>query len=388
MRDFLDIHEASLRKSGEELCGDQVRIARTPGRTIAVLSDGLGSGVKASILASLTSTIILTMLKRDAPMDEVISTVIGTLPVCKVRQIAYATFTVVEVSHPGLGFRVLNFDNPPPILLKAGHPAPIAGRTERIADREVTLHEGRLERGDLLLALSDGVLHAGLGATMNFGWGRDNVIRHLEQTLLLHGTTGGARGIVGKLLAETNRLYRAKPGDDATLVGFFVRARKSLCVFTGPPLSGEDDRSTCDRLLAFDGRKVVCGGTTANIVGNHLGIEIESDLSTLRRDIPPVGFAPGVDLLTEGILTTARALDMMRRANGDPQRLPADRNGAAMLAREFLEADYIEFLIGQSISEYYQNPLLPRNMSIRVNLMKEVVQFLRESRKEVVVEYV
>ena len=386
MHDFLDIHDSSLFRHGEELCGDQVRLVQAGDRTIAILSDGLGSGVKACILATLTSQIIATMLGAEAPLDEVLSTVIGTLPMCKVREIAYATFTVVEVKQPTLEVRVINFDNPPILYLKAGHPAKLQHRVEKILDRDVIISEGRLERGDFLAALSDGVLHAGLGGAMNFGWGRDNVLKFTEQTML--HTTGSARAIVTKVLNEVNRLYHDEPGDDATILGVYVRARKSLMVFTGPPLKEEDDHAACDRLFAFAGRRVVCGGTTTNIVGDYLGKTIEADISTMRRDLPPVGYVKDVDLLTEGILTMARTLEIMREAKGDVTRLPEDKNGAVLLATELLEADYIEFLVGQSISEYYQNPLLPRNISIRVSLVKEVVEFLREVRKEVAVDYI
>ena len=234
-------------------------------------------------------------------------------------------------------------------------------------------------------ALTDGVLHAGLCEMMYFGWGRENVLKFTEQTMLHN--PGSARGIVTKILGEVNRLYHNEPGDDATVMGFYIRARKSLMVFTGPPLSEEDDVKACDQLFAFSGRRVVCGGTTTNIVGDYLNETIEADISTLRRDLPPVGFVKGVDLLTEGILTMARTLEIMRAAHGDIARLPEDRNGAVLLARELLDADYLEFLVGQSISEYYQNPLLPKNISIRVSLVKDVVEFLREIRKEVVVNY-
>ena len=70
--DFYDVYTASLNRQGEELCGDQVKILRTADRTLVVLSDGLGSGVKASILATLTTEIIMTMLRESVPLKEII----------------------------------------------------------------------------------------------------------------------------------------------------------------------------------------------------------------------------------------------------------------------------------------------------------------------------
>ncbi len=382
---FLDIWYASVNKSGEELCGDKVKVVKTEHKTIVVLSDGLGSGVKANILATLTAEIIVTMLRADVPLKEVISTVIGTLPVCRERKIAYATFTAIEIDHVTNHFKIINFDNPPTFYFHRSQRVPLNRTLETIAGKPIYITEGQLERGDFIGVGSDGILHAGVGNIWNFGWGWENVAGYVEQ--LLRRSASRARPVVQGLVTKTQSLYGRQVGDDATFVGIYARERHSLMVFTGPPLDENTDDYQAQRLLDFDGRKVVCGGTTGNILETYLGEVIEIDLSTLREDVPPIGRLSQIDLLTEGIITMSHALDYMRACRGDELQLPRDRNGATLLARELLRADSVFFLVGQKINEFYQNPLLPRNLSIRKHLVQEIAQFLQEHHKEVKVEF-
>jgi len=382
---FLDIYDLSLNKKGEELCGDQVKFIKTKDKTTIVLSDGLGSGVKANILATLTTEILITMLNADLPLTEVIETVIGTLPICSVRKIAYATFTIIRINHKTNKFKVINFDNPPIFHFRKGKPVPVETRTEKILEKDIVISEGHLERGDFLGAISDGVLYAGLGAVLNFGWGWENIAKYIESLYIRDTYT--ARNIVRKVIGETHNLYQGKIGDDATFVGVCVRKRNELMIFTGPPLDQRHDQVYVERLLNFEGRKVICGGTTGNIVGKYLGEEVEMDIATMRPDLPPIGKLSQIDLVTEGILTISKSLEILKKCKCDIDRLPTDRNGAALLAKEILMADSVLFLVGQKINEFYQNPLLPKNISIRRNLVEEVVKYLQNHKKEVQLEY-
>lgn len=385
MDNFLDIYDLSLNKKGEELCGDKVKFRKTEDKTTIVLSDGLGSGVKANILATLTTEILITMLNADVPLEEVIKTVIGTLPICQVRKIAYATFTIIQINHHSNQFKVINFDNPPIFYFKKGNLVQLETQTEKILERKITVTEGYLEKGDFLGAISDGVLYAGLGVALNFGWGWENIATYI-QGLFIH-QTHTARNIVQKVIAQTHTLYHDKIGDDATFVGVYVRKRNPLMIFTGPPLDEKKDIVYIERLLNFEGRKVVCGGTTGNIVAHFLGETIEMDISTMRKELPPIGKLSQIDLVTEGILTISKCLEVLKQCSCDVSRLSHDQNGAVLLAREILEADSILFLVGQKINEFYQNPLLPKNISIRRSLVEELVKFLRDRQKEVQIEY-
>ena len=382
---YYDPQFVSLNHHGEELCGDQVKILRTPDKLILVLSDGLGSGVKANILARLTAEILVTMFRERVALPDVLETVIATLPTCQVRHIAYAAFVVAEVDLATGRFRLINFDCPPPFLLRAGRQLPLAPRPEVICGRKIHFSDGVLELGDFLGLLSDGVMYAGMGVTMNFGWGREQVGAYLEE--LTKGRPASAGAIVRRLMKKTMGLYGGQPGDDATFAGILVRKPNRLMVFTGPPADPALDEHCVDRLINYDGRKVVCGGTTGNIVAEHLGEMVRLDLGTLREDVPPIGTLPDVDLMTEGVLTLARTLRLLKDSGGQPARVPVDRNGAALLSRELLQADEIFILAGEKVNPYYQNPLLPRNISIRHNLLEQLVETLTACQKHVTIEW-
>jgi hypothetical protein len=382
---FLDIYDLSLKKKGEELCGDTFKALRTPCKTIVVLSDGLGSGVKANILATMTTEIILTLLSQEIPLEEVIKTIIGTLPVCKIRKIAYSTFTIVEINNQDFTFSVSNFDNPPILYFRRGKLFTPEKQQQKILNKTITRWEGKLETGDFLGMMSDGVLYAGMGKVHNFGWGWENISKFMEGLFITQRPM--ARDLVYQVISKTHSLYSGEIGDDATFAGIYVRPRTALMIFTGPPMNKAMDDYYVNQLLQFPGRKVVCGGTTANIVSRVTGNPVETDISSMRRDVPPIGRMDKLDLLTEGILTISKALEYLRSSQCDISRLPVDNNGAVLFSRELLNADYIYFLVGQRMNEFYQNPRLPETISIRKNLIKELADLLQERNKEVVVEY-
>jgi len=382
---FLDISELSLKKHGESVCGDQVRTARTPDKTIVVLSDGLGSGVKASILATLTTEIIIRMLKADVGLADVVETVVGTLPVCRVRKIAYSTFVVMEILHADHSYKIVNFDSPETMFFRRDRLIRPERRTTRIHDKDIFVSQGCLEQGDFICLISDGILHAGLGVKMNFGWGWDNVAEHVEQRLTDRPQC--AWEVTRNVLAQTHSLYGGKPGDDASIVGILVRRRNRLVIFTGPPLERATESAIVERFLESQGRKVVCGGTTGNIVARHVGGEVQVDMKTVTPEVPPIGELPRVDLLTEGIITMSKMLELLEICDFNAAALPSRRDGAVLLAREILNADVIHFIVGQSINEFYQNPDLSKHISIRKNLIREIVFALNQHGKEVTVEY-
>ena len=385
MSSFLDIHQVSLNKSGEELCGDQVRVVKLPEATHIILSDGLGSGVKANILATLTSQIIATLLKQQVSLSEIIDTVISTLPIDKERRIAYATFSILTIEHNNHNFRVINFDNPFPIFIHRNRLTELEITTEKISGKIITTCQGRLGMGDFIGLLSDGILHSSPGNKVDLGWDWQAVGKYVES--LFDGRVFSAHNVVNSLMTITKQRYEYEPADDTTFVGLLRRARNTLMVFTGPPLDTGFDYIPVERFLDFPGRKVICGGSTANMIASFLKTKVKTDLSSQTEAIPPIGSLPGIDLVTEGIFTLSGVLEALKLSQGEADRLEAGHNGVYLLALELLNADAIEFIVGQSINPAYQNPLLPKNISIRRYLVEKIVEQLVNFNKDVTVDY-
>lgn len=385
MESFLDIYQISLNKHKEELCGDQVRVIKRPTSTTIILSDGLGSGVKANILSTMTAEIIATMLREAIDLREVIDTVIRTLPIDKERRIAYATFSVLIIDHTDYSFQTINFDNPEPFFVKNGKVQRMEVKKEKILGKMISQSGGKLEMGDFIGLISDGVLYAGLGTTMNLGWGWEKIAAYMED-VFTHRIFA-AHSVVNSVMTVTNQLYHHKPGDDATFVGLLRRKRNTLMIFTGPPLDNGFDHVPVERFLTSDARKVICGGTTANIVASFMKAQVETDLSSMTDIYPAIGRLPGINLVTEGILTLSGVLEELEKSGGRPEKLTPGHNGVYLLTHELLAADEIIFLVGQSINPVYQNPLLPRNISIRRYLVTRIAELLTKYNKDIQIDY-
>ncbi|TYP55432.1 stage II sporulation protein E [Thermosediminibacter litoriperuensis] len=231
MKVFAEVFTKSLTKKGEELCGDSVEVVQSEDGIIAVMADGLGSGVKASILSTLTVRIASTMIKNRASIEEVVKTIINTLPVCRVRQLAYSTFSILEIDDDGKG-RLFEFDNPAVIYLRDGRVMGLPCRELKVENRRILEYRFEALPGDKVFLVSDGVIHAGVGGILNLGWQWSNVAEYLQR---LDKRGCFAAEMVDQLIRTCSHLYFDSPGDDTTVVGVGIRKPEPLTVLVGPP---------------------------------------------------------------------------------------------------------------------------------------------------------
>lgn len=378
----MEVAQAQIRKQGEELCGDKVDWVKKGNSTIIAWSDGLGSGVKASILSTLTSKIIVSMLEREASLEEVVETLAQTLPVCRVRKIAYSTFSAVYIL-PGGDTYLAEFDNPPIFWIRKGRLMQPERRERQIGERKVLEANLRIQRGDWLIGVTDGVVHAGIGGVWNLGWRWEKIASFLETTV---NDNLDAATLAEKVIETTDKLYRGAPGDDATCVAAKVRLTERLILWAGPPEDNRLDPEIVQRIVQFPGKKVICGGTTANIAARTMGKKIEVDLSSFERDIPPVGRLEGVDLVTEGILTLSSALKRLR-SGVSLEDVFYQKDGVSQLLKYLLAADEIDVIGGRAINPAHQNPRLSGELSLKARVLEEIVLELSKRGKVVNLEF-
>ncbi|AZR74927.1 serine/threonine protein phosphatase [Anoxybacter fermentans] len=370
-----------MSRYGEELCGDHVEVLKKEDGTILVLSDGLGSGVKANILATLTTKIAIGLIEKNLPLEEIIETIIETLPICEVREIAYSTLAVLKIYNDGRAY-LIELDSPPAFFLKQGKVQPLYMKERRIKGKLIKEAHFKLELGDYIFLTSDGIIHAGIGGLMDFGLGWDGVANHLEE-LAAEGLS--LNRMVEKMIKICEAYYLMEPGDDFTIIGARLRKPRYLTIMTGPPINPSDDFIMSRRLLEARGKKVICGGTTAQIFARETGCELECTFNYVDPDVPPISFIEGVDLVTEGLLTLNRTLEYLQRP-GDSE-MPLGKDGASLLARELLESDEIHFLVGRAVNEAHQNLDLPVNLGIRTQVIKRLVNTLKGLNKKVKIEW-
>ncbi len=385
MKLFVENGYSSVNKAGEELCGDNVAISRNGDYTTMVLADGMGSGVKANILSILTSKILCTMVANEIGLEECIETVIQTLPVCKVRQVAYSTFSVVHVNSSGKG-TLLEFDNPAAIYYHRGKCEDFDREKLVVSGKEVYRTDLNLERDDAVILMSDGTVHAGVGMLLNLGWQRSNIKEYMDREIKPYMS---ARAIACTLTKACNDLYMDSPGDDTTAAAVKLREELNVNVMVGPPLDRENAGKCVDRFMEGAGKKVVCGGTTSHIVAERLNRELVPSMEFPDKDIPPIASIEGIDLVTEGVLTLRRLNELAVRylsVNDLSPKHTDKRDGASLLANIlFEEATHVNFFVGQSVNAAHQG--LPIDTTMKLKLVENVAAGLRKMGKSVSIFY-
>ena len=383
-----DIGYKSINHVGEQLCGDHVDIVEQgDGSSVIVLADGLGSGVKASILSTLTSKIISTMLAEGLPIEECVSAIAATLPVCSVRGVAYSTFTIIHLLDNETA-ELIQYDNPQVILIRNEKNYEYPRTEMNIDGKKIYKSVIKLQENDIFIAMSDGCPHAGIGMSYNFGWKREDIASFME-TMSVAGYT--AKTLSTILIDEVNRLYGGKPGDDATACIVRIRKRVPMNMLFGPP-SNRDD---CNRMMSLffskEGKHIVCGGTTSSIAAKYLGKPLKPTLSFERSDVPPIAEIEGVDLVTEGVITVNKVVEYAKdylEGNALYEQWSMQRDGASLIARLlFEEATDINFYVGRAVNPAHQNPDLPINFNIKMNLVEELSGCLKKMGKRIKVSY-
>lgn len=382
-----DIGFKSINHTGEQLCGDHVDIAEQgDGSTVIVLADGLGSGVKASILSTLTSKIISTMLAAGLSLEECVETIAATLPVCSVRGVAYSTFTILRIIQNRTA-EVIQYDNPHVILLRDGANWEYPRQEMSIGGKQIYRSVIRLQENDVFIAMSDGCPHAGIGVGYNFGWKREDIISYME-AMNLCGYS--AKLLSTMLVDECDRLYGGKPGDDATSCVVRMRRRVPMNMLFGPPGNRDDTDRMMSLFFAKEGKHIICGGTTSSLAAKWLNKPLRPSLN-YEGDIPPIAKLEGVDLVTEGVITVNRVVQYAQDFIGDNtcyDEWSNHKDGASLISQLlFEEATDINFYVGRAINPAHQNPDLPINFSIKMNLVQELSAALQKMGKRIKVSY-
>lgn len=389
-----DVGWKSLNKHGEMLCGDRVEVVDDGNSMVIVLADGLGSGVKANILSTLTAKIISTMISRDMSLENCVATIVATLPVCEVRRIAYSTFTIIRISsRPNAPNKpeaeIIQYDNPMVMLLRGGKRVDYPKTSEVIDEKQIFKSRISLQENDTLIAMSDGVVHAGMGKRLSFGWQWENVAHYVESKYLGDYT---AKTLTSIITDECAALYDDKPGDDTTVCTAKIRRRKPVNLLLGPPMDVKDDVKMLSLFFSKEGKHIVCGGTTSSIAAKFLGKELKVSFSGyVDPSIPPTAEIEGIDLATEGVVTMSRVLEYSKDYLTQNDRYVdwiTGQDGASLLARMlFEESTDINFFVGRAFNAAHQNPKLPIGFNIKMHLVNELSESLRKMGKRIKVSY-
>jgi hypothetical protein len=389
---FIEVNSQQRSYDGQRICGDVFlyRYIKEENRVIAVLSDGMGHGVKANILATLTATMALNFTREHKEVDRIAEIIMNTLPVCSERKVSYSTFTIIDIENSGR-VNILEYDNPLTIILRGN-------QLFDPAWKKVILDKGKNagkvlktctfipEKEDRIVFCSDGVSQSGMGSdSYPFGWERDNVASYTA-SLVTSEASISAIVLAGKVvtMAHKNDSYKAR--DDISCATIYFREPRKLLVCTGPPYEKEKDKELAGKVKTYKGKVILCGGTTADIVARELNRRIVDELIFEDPELPPESFLEGIDLVTEGILTLQKVNEILKTYNNSVRlgKGPADK-----IVRLVMESDEIHFIIGTRINIAHQDPNLPVELEIRRTVVKRIARLLEEKwLKKVSFEYI
>lgn len=383
-----DIGWMSLNKHGEQLCGDHVDIVpQSENSTVVVLADGMGSGVKANILSTLTSKIISTMMAEGMHVEDCVETIASTLPICAVRNVAYSTFTIIRIIENEEA-EIIQYDNPFVVLLRDGKNWEYPRESVEIGGKTIYKTRIPIQEDDTFIAFSDGAIHAGIGMSLNFGWEREDIIDYLE---MMYDKSYTAKTLNTILLDECNKLYGGSPGDDTTAVAIKVRERRRVNLMIGPPSKPEDLGRMHEAFFAESGKRIVCGGTTSTLAAQYLNKPVIAQLDYLDSEIPPIAKVEGLDLVTEGVITMSKVVEYAKDYLEENQKYSQwgyKRDGASLISRMlFEEATDVNFFVGRAINPAHQNPNLPITFNIKMQLVESLCDCLKKMGKRVKVTY-
>ena len=378
----------SLIKHGEQLCGDHVEVVEQGENSfVMVLADGLGSGVKANILAMLTSKIISTMMAAGLGIEDCVETIASTLPVCEVRKVAYSTFTIIRIVDNEEA-EIIQYDNPHVIFLRDGKNEEYDKTLTEIGGKQIYKSKISLQENDVFIAMSDGAIYAGVGKTMNFGWQREHIVEFMEK---LYDSEYTAKTLCTLLLDECDRLYAGEPGDDTTIGALKIRRRSPVNLLIGPPVDPKDVNKMMALFFAKEGKHIVSGGTTSKLAAEYLGKPMQAQIDYLDPEIPPTAKIEGIDLVTGGVITISRVLTYAKsylENNEFYSDWSFKQDGASQISRLlFEEATDINFYVGRAVNPAHQNPNLPINFNIKMNLISELSECLKKMGKRIKVSY-
>ena len=389
---FIEVNSQQRNHYGERICGDVFisRNVREENRIIAVLSDGMGHGVKANILATLTSTMALNFTREHKEPDRIAEIIMNTLPVCSVRKISYATFTIVDIESDGRA-NILEYDNPQCIILRGNQPfdpdwKDVVLDKGKNAGKKLRKCSFYPEKEDRIIMLSDGVAQSGMGSSAwPLGWERDSVMQY-ALSLVTGESSISAHSLAGKIVTMAYKYDSYEAKDDISCAILYFREPRRLLLCTGPPFDELKDKELSARVADYDGKVILCGGTTADIVARELKRKIVDELIFEDPDLPPESFMEGIDLVTEGILTLQKVNEILKSYNNSVRigKGPADK-----IVKLLMESDEINFFVGTRINVAHQDPTLPVDLEIRRTVVKRIARILEDKwLKLVSVEYI
>jgi hypothetical protein len=393
---FIDVDYHQTYKTGQKIGGDvflQSKKAES-NQIVCTLSDGLGSGVKANVLANLTAHMAHKLSFSPMHLTKSAKIIMNTLPVCSERKISYSTFTIADIrfsNKADIVVQLVEYDNPPALHFAGTSRAPLETKDINLhregAFKEELVRQSSFSMGmgDRLIMFTDGVTQSGMGKSLPLGWRTNGVSQYISE-IIAKDPDISSRELSAAITRKAYALDGLSAKDDITCAVVYVRRPRRTLVVTGPPFTKERDEQLAQKIESFEGRKIVSGGTTAQIVSRLLEKRVSVDLSSWSQGVPPASKMEGIDLVTEGMLTLGKVATALE------QRIPVNtmpNDAVRRFVSLMLDSDQVFFIVGTKINEAHQDPNIPVEIGIRRTIVGRIRNALEQLYlKETVLEYI
>ncbi len=388
---YIEVNCQQKNHSDERVCGDvfMSRRIKEEGRLIVVLTDGIGHGIKANLLATLTATLAVNFTQEHKSIEKIAQIIMATLPVDSVKGTNFCTFTIIEMDAEG-DVKILEYENPKTLILRGTRLFEpkwngIVLDSQKHEEKEVLSCTFHPEKEDRIIFCTDGIIQSGLGSDKYpLGWGEENFMRYVCDLVKEEHDISAAK-LSGKLLNRANLNDELFPKDDMSCGVIYFREPRKLLICTGPPQEESDDAEFAGLFDSFDGKKIICGATTADLIARELNRTITDSAVIRDQGLPPMAEMEGAEFITEGILTLSKVNEILKRFSrtSETGNSPADE-----IVKLILDCDEIHFLVGTKINVAHQDPGLPVELELRRTVIHRIARVLEEKYlKEVAMKY-
>ena len=410
----IDIDYSQLFKHGQKIGGDVFFLDRNDDSNVitAILSDGLGSGVRANVLASITAHMASKLSLSPMDLEKSAEVIMDTLPVDSEKGISYSTFSIARIifsdNKSFIRIELAEYDNPDSLRFHGCEPVEWDKTSFRLkrkaAIKEEIVYSSSFEvnDGDRLIFFSDGVAQSGIAlgssgpsrdikedpvyaafrtarqpaqslpsVVRSKGWGTENVSAFIQKTLR-EDPHISSRQLARAIVTEAYKNDGYHPNDDITCCVINIRKPRRTLIVTGAPRNRESDKRLVERIKSFDGQVIVCGGTTAKIVARELGKDLKADKSP-AGSLPPSSKIDGIDLVTEGMITLA---EVARRLSNKTLLKNMSEDAAKRMIKLLRETDQIEIIVGTKINDDIEDPSTAAKIGLRFPTVDEIQRAL------------
>lgn len=384
---YIDIAGKQQNCKREMICGDTFIYKRMNNgtRSIIVLSDGMGHGVKANILSNITATIIANMDYDKLNVENMARMILKSLPICQVRKVSYSTFSIIDINLITGIANIIEYDNPKRLTFRKGK------RLQTIEEAFVvvasnthqTIHSSRfrIKEGDRIVIMSDGVAQSGMGSKYRFGWTRDGVEQFVFKQINDNLNITSAQ-LASNVVWEAVCNDGGVTNDDVSCGVITIRKPKRLLLCTSVPATDVNE-AYISMIDNFDGVKIIAGFYLASLISERSGWKINKRNVTINNNQFPDWRMQNIDMVTESLVTLNQVHDLLVKGVHFQPNMGISYD----IVQALLANDEINFVIGKQRHKGWAYRI--DDYDLRRSITLNIISVLSEKySKEVNVTYV